>query len=122
MTSPSTDRRYGVNSSMAFKVPALVATTANLTLEDEQTIDGVACVTGDRVLVKDQTDTTENGVYDVDTGEWQRSVDFDGTRDIAQGTLLFVISGATNKGLWYVSTADPEIDSALAFTLALAIA
>ena len=69
MTSPSTDRRYGLNSSMAFKVPAKAATTANITLEDEQTIDGIACDTADRVLVKDQTDTTETGVSVVDTGD-----------------------------------------------------
>jgi len=48
-----------------------VATTANITLANEQTIDGRACVSGDYVLVWKQTDTTENGVWQVrDAGDW----------------------------------------------------
>jgi hypothetical protein len=90
MTSVSTDRRQGVNSSAAVKVPVKAATTANITLSGEQTIDGVACVTDDRVLVKNQTTTANNGIYDVDTGSWTRAVDFDGTYDAKKGTLVYV--------------------------------
>jgi hypothetical protein len=90
MTSVSTDRRQGVNSSAAVKVPVKAATTANITLSGEQTIDGVACVTDDRVLVKNQTTTANNGIYDVDTGSWTRAVDFDGTYDVKKGTLIYV--------------------------------
>lgn len=105
MTSPSTDRLYSSNSSLAFKAPCRAATTANITLSGEQTIDGVAIVTGDRVLVKDQTTGSENGIYFADTSTWSRAPDFDGTRDITQGTLVRVNSGSANASAWFsVST------------------
>lgn len=48
-----------------------VATTANVTLANEQTVDGVALISGDYVLVWKQTDITEHGVYQVrDGGDW----------------------------------------------------
>lgn len=104
MTSPSQDRLFGTNSSMAIKVPCRVATTADITLEGEQTIDGVAVVSGDRVLVKDQSDGTENGIYIADTSEWQRAPDFDGSRDVTAGTLVKVNNGTAGQGFWYVTT------------------
>lgn len=108
MTSVSTDRRQGVNSGAAIKVPCKAATTASITLSGEQTIDGVACVTGDRVLVKDNA-TTVNGIYDVDTGTWSRSLDFDGPYDVKNGTLCYVnTGGSSNGGGWFiVSCTDP---------------
>lgn len=96
MTSPSTDRLYSSNSSLAYKAPCKVATTANITLSGEQTIDGVSVVTGDRVLVKDQTTGSENGIYIADTSTWSRSPDFDGTRDITEGTMVRVNRGTSN--------------------------
>jgi hypothetical protein len=105
MTSVSSDRRHGLNSSAAIKVPVTAATTANIVLTGEQTIDGVACLTGDRVLVKDQTTASENGIYDVDTGTWSRSLDFDGYYDALQGTIVLVNEGTTYAGTcWGVST------------------
>lgn len=98
MTSTSQDRLFGANSSIAIKAPCRVATTANITLSGEQTIDGVAVVTNDRVLVKDQTDGTENGIYIADTSTWQRAPDFDGARDVATGTLVKVTAGTVNGG------------------------
>ena len=104
MTSVTSDRRQGLNSGAAVKVPCDAATTANITLSGEQTIDGVACVTGDRVLVKDQTDSSENGIYVVDTGTWDRARDWDGSYDIVTGTFMYVTAGSANRGYWYVST------------------
>lgn len=104
----STDRRLGVNSSAAIKVTCRAATTANITLSGEQTIDGVACVTDDRVLVKDQTDQTENGIYIVDTSSWERAKDFDGNLDVVQGTLVPVYAGTVNGSTIYrVTTSNP---------------
>lgn len=106
MTSPTTDRKYGLLSGAAIKVPCVAATTANITLNGEQTIDGRACVSGDRVLVKNQTDGTENGIYDCDTGEWTRSTDFNANQDVVTGTLVMVIYGTANANTyWRVSTA-----------------
>lgn len=107
MTSVTTDRRQGVTASAAVKVPCKAATTANITLSGEQTIDGVSCVTDDRVLVKSQTSGVDNGIYVVDTSSWDRSPDWDGSLDVKCGTVTYVTSGSTNTGFWYVTTSDP---------------
>lgn len=117
----SVDRIQGLSGQQAIKTPCRLATTANITLSGEQTIDGVAAVEGDRVLVKDQTDTTQNGVYDVSTGSWTRSLDFDGPNDIADGTMVLVNSGSTyaDKVFKLNATEPITIDTtALTFTVA----
>lgn len=116
MSSVSTDRRQGLNSSAAIKVPVKVGTTANIVLSGLQTIDGVALASGDRVLVKDQTDTTENGIYAADTGNWTRDLDFDGAYDVVEGTLVTIVSGGTQSStLWRVYTSSPAPGSAMTF-------
>lgn len=108
MASVSTDRRFGVNSGSAIKVPVKAASTANLTLSGEQTVDGVALVTGDRVLVKDQTNGVNNGIYVADTGVWTRTPDLDGTYDAVKGTLVLITDGTVNGGqTWKISTSNP---------------
>lgn len=110
MTSPSTDRRYGVNPGLGIKAPCRVATTANITLNGTQTIDGIAVVADDRVLVKNQTDASENGVYVCDTGDWSRDVDFNGNRDVVKGTIITVNTGTINTNtLWRITTANPIV-------------
>lgn len=104
MTSPSQDRLFGSNSSLAVKAPCRVATTAAITLSGEQTVDGVAVVTGDRVLVKDQASGVDNGIYIADTSSWERSPDFDGTRDAVEGTLVKVNNGTVGQGFYYLAT------------------
>lgn len=108
MSSTLTDQIDGISTSTAVKAPVRVATTANITLSGTQTIDGVAVVANDRVLVKDQTDATENGIYDVKANAWTRSPDFDGNRDVRNGTIVLVNSGTlyTNSA-WQVSASDP---------------
>ena len=61
-----------VAQGLSLKDSVRAGTTANITLSGEQTIDGVALVGGDRVLVKDQTDKTKNGIYVVASGAWSR--------------------------------------------------
>jgi hypothetical protein len=102
------DRTAGLVGHTGIKAPVRAATTANITLSGEQTIDGVACVTDDRVLVKDQTTASENGVWVVDTGAWSRAKDFNGTYDIVNGTMIRVNEGSVNAdALFIVDTADP---------------
>lgn len=117
MTSPSTDRRYSLNSGVALKTPCIAATTAAILLNGTQTIDAIAIVSGDRVLVKDQASGIDNGIYIADTGDWTRDVDFDGTRDCVQGTLVAVLTGTANGGkIFSLTTVDPIIGtSTLAF-------
>jgi hypothetical protein len=94
------------------------ATTGNITLEVLQSIDGVNLATGDRVLVKDQTDNTKNGIYLAKSGVWQRALDFDAPSEV-QGAFVFVEQGTQNvgKGFVQVSTAPVGIgEGPLIFT------
>jgi phage-related tail fiber protein len=119
MASTITDRA-GSSGNLAMKAPVKVATTANITLSGEQTIDTVAIVAEDRVLVKDQTTTSQNGIYICKASTWERAPDCDATGDLAEGTLVFVIRGTTNiRKLFRVSSADSSIvigTDAIAFT------
>ena len=95
------DRRRGLSSGVAFKPPCRLATTANITLSGLQTVDGVVTVANDRVLVKDQTDENDNGIYAADTGPWVRTPDLNSTRDFVDGTLVLVTAGTVNAGVIY---------------------
>jgi hypothetical protein len=122
MTSTLLDRFRGVNSGLAIKAPVRAATTGNITLSGLQTIDGVSCVSGDRVLVKNQTSSVDNGIYVVDTGTWTRDVDMNGNRDIVQGSLVYVTSGSTQgTTVWQVTSGNPITigSSAITYTRGL---
>lgn len=118
MASTYLDRLEGIETSVAVKAPVRVATTANIVLSGEQTVDGVALVGGDRVLVKDQASAIDNGIWNVSTGSWSRAEDFNGVRDAVQGTRVYVVSGAAGGNTeWSVTTDDPQIGAAdVAFT------
>lgn len=110
MPSTITDRLNGLTTSVAVKAPCRVATTAAITLSGEQTIDGVAVVAGDRVLVKDQASAVGNGIYVAATSSWTRATDFDGTLDAVGGTQIHVISGTANANTyWRVDGIDTSV-------------
>jgi hypothetical protein len=116
MTASYSSRLTGIETSVALKAPVKAATTANITLSGPQTVDGVALVIGDRVLVKDQTIASENGVYVVGSTTWSRATDFDSSVEIVHGTIVYVQGGTTNAiTMWVVTTAAPAIGSAMAF-------
>lgn len=83
------------------------ATTVNITISGTQTIDGVELVAGDRVLVKNQTTGSQNGIYVVAAGAWARASD--GTNgNLNSGAFVFVEEGSTlDDSGWVLSTANP---------------
>ena len=85
------------------------ATTANITLSGVQTIDGVALVAGDRILVKDQTAAQDNGIYIVGTGAWQRAPDANTSGEISSGMYTFVEEGVEGASNGYVLTTPNPI-------------
>lgn len=97
-----------------------VATTANITLSGTQTVDGVALLAGDRVLVKNQTTASENGIYDVVSGgAWTRSTDANTSAKVTAGMFVFVEEGTSNADSGWVLTTDSPITlgtTSLAFT------
>ena len=97
-------------SGLDVKSSVRVATTASITLSGTQTIDGIVLVAGDRVLVKDQSIASENGIYDVAAGAWARSSDADNTpsNEVSSGMFTFVEEGSANADAGFVlQTADP---------------
>ena len=72
-----------------------VATTANIALAGLQTIDGVALVAGDRVLVKNQNVAKDNGIYLAAAAVWNRSPDADTNAEVTSALLTSVEQGAT---------------------------
>lgn len=101
----------GVAAGLSFKNSVRAATVANITLEDEQTIDDVVLVEGDRVLVKDQSDAEDNGIYIVvDSGPWTRSADAATSSELKAGTFVFVEEGTTFADTsWIVVTDNPIV-------------
>ena len=81
--------RLGTAPEEAVKAPCVVATTDNITLSGEQTLESVSVVAGDRVLVAAQTDSTENGIYDAAAGAWTRATDWNDAEDVVSGQLVF---------------------------------
>lgn len=115
------DRLNGLTGNTAMKVPVRTATTAAITLAGEQIVDGVACVAGDRVLVKDQANAVNNGIYDVDTGAWSRSRDCDGAGDLVTGSLVRVVSGTTTgDNYWECTAVNPITAGTTALTFSIA--
>lgn len=86
----------------AFKKSARVATTANITLSAPQTIDGVAVVANNRVLVKNQTTASQNGIYIVQAAAWTRANDADSSADMG-GAVVNIDEGTQGGQLWTTS-------------------
>lgn len=113
MVSATTDRRLGLAGNTAYKVPATVVATANITQSGEQTIDGIAVLAinaagvPDRVLCVGMTDTTKNGLWDVKTSAWTRSIDSNGNYDLTQGTQVLITRGTYAFQIWVLTTLDP---------------
>lgn len=101
-----------------------VATTANGTLSSAfangQTVDGISLATGDRILLKDQSTGSENGIYTVNaSGAPTRATDFDENSEVTGGTFFFVEEGTTNADNGFVMTNDGAVTvgtTALVFT------
>ena len=79
------------------------ATTANITLSGAQTIDGVAIIAGDRVLVKDQSTAANNGIYVAAASTWSRAADADTWNELV-GAFTFVEEGTVNDNSGWVCT------------------
>lgn len=90
---------------LAPKAPCFVATTGNITLSGEQTIDGQMTSTS-RVLVLAQTLPEENGIYVSAAGAWSRATDADTWAELVQAYTL-VQDGSTYAGAGFLCTASP---------------
>src|SRR5471030_2138210 len=86
-----------------------VATTANITLVGPQTIDGVAVVAGDRVLVKNQTAAKDNGIYVAAVAAWVWAIDADISAEVTSALAVSVEQGATQADTRWQLVTDGAI-------------
>lgn len=92
-----------------FKDAVRVASTANVaTLSGLLTIDGVTVVAGDRVLLKNQTTGSQNGIYSAASGTWTRATDADSSAKVTSGMSVMVEEGTANGDTqWTLTTNNP---------------
>lgn len=102
----------------AFKQPVRAATTANITLSGNVVMDGITTSAGDRILVKNQSSASENGIYVASASAWTRATDFDTSgADVANGVIVAVQFGSTNTGtLWQLTSNGGSIGNSFVFT------
>lgn len=97
------------DNGLDIKASVRVATTGPITLSGTQTIDGVAVIAGDRVLVKDQTTASQNGIYAVAAGSWSRATDADSDAEVTAGLFTFVEEGTANADSGWVLTTNAPV-------------
>jgi len=118
--SPSTN--FAITDVLEYKAPVRVASTANITIASAlingSTIDGVTVATGDRVLLKDQSTGSQNGIYVVvASGAASRSGDADTSAKVLSGTTMFVSEGTANGGgVFTLTTPNPIVLGTTALT------
>ncbi|RBL65550.1 phage tail protein, partial [Pseudomonas sp. MWU13-2625] len=98
-------------AKLDFKHSALVATTANIALSGIQTIDGVLLPADARVLVKNQAQAKDNGLYVVSTtGVWIRAQDADTSLEVTPGLFVSIEKGTVNgDSVWQLVTDGPIV-------------
>lgn len=104
-----------VSQGLDVKQSARAASTGNVnlaTLDAGQSLDGVTLAEGDRVLIKDQTTASENGIYiiNADGQAATRSTDMAATTEAA-GVFLFVEEGSVNADNGFVCTTNDDADT-----------
>jgi hypothetical protein len=105
--------RQGLDVKQSVRVATTAPINLATDLEAGSTIDGVTLVAGNRVLVKDQSTATENGIYvAVASGAASRSSDANGTADTGElkpGTFTFVEEGSTHSDKGFVVSTNGTI-------------
>jgi len=97
-------------SGLDVKASVRAATTGNITLSGTQTIDDVALVAGNRVLVKNQSIAADNGIYVVASGSWSRSDDANSDAEVTPGMFTFVEEGTANADSGWVLTNNATVN------------
>ena len=95
-----------VAQGLDIKDAVKVTTTANITLSGTQIIDGIAVIADDRVLVKNQSVGSENGIYLVKAGSWVRASDLDTGLSVSSGIFTFIEKGSVYGSSGWVLTTN----------------
>jgi hypothetical protein len=93
-------------AGLSWKAPVTVASMSNIaTLSGLLTVDTVTLVAGETVLVKNQTNAADNGIYVAAAGAWTRSIGADVWEEFI-GAIVFVVEGSQSGSAWFC-TAQP---------------
>ena len=103
--SDASDATIAAAAGIKWKNSVKCATTANITLSGVQTIDGISATAESRVLVMDQTDAEDNGIYTAAAGAWSRSSDLDAGPAFPSAAVM-VESGSANADKAFICTTD----------------
>jgi hypothetical protein len=87
-------------AGISWKQPVACATLTNITLSGLQTIDSYTTLSGDRVIVKNQTTTANNGIYIASSGSWTRSSDANTWNELVSA-IAFVEYGSQAGSAWF---------------------
>jgi hypothetical protein len=98
----------GFDWKQSVRATTTAAGTLSSAYANGSVIDGVTLVTGDRILLKNQTNGAENGIYTVNaTGAPTRATDADASADVTAGLTVFISEGTTNgNSSWSLTTDD----------------
>jgi len=98
-------RAAGLDPKESVRVATTTSVDLTTDLTNGNTIDGVTLATGDRVLVKNQSTASDNGIYTVvSSGTASRATDFDEPEEVTSGVFFFVEEGTTNGDAGFVLT------------------
>lgn len=104
ITETARDQAVAASNGMKYR-SVRAATTGNITLSGTQTIDTVAVIAGDRVLVRAQTAPAENGLYVVAAGAWTRASDADTWNELVS-SLVVVEEGTSFVDYTFLCTSN----------------
>jgi hypothetical protein len=100
----------GLDPKASVRAATIAPGTLATDFENGDTIDGVALVTGDRILIKDQVAGATNGIYTVNaSGAPTRATDADASAEVTTGLHTFVEEGGTNGDTGWVLTTNGPI-------------
>ena len=101
-----------LSAGLSWKDAVRVATTANGTIgtafANGQTVDGVYLATGNRILIKNQSTGTENGIYVVTAGAPTRATDADAVGEL-DGAFVVSMEGTANADKAWICSTNPPI-------------
>jgi hypothetical protein len=100
----------GFDWKQSVRVASTAAGTLSTAFANGSVVDGVTLVNGDRILIKNQTNGAENGIYTVNaTGAPTRATDADASADVTAGLTVFISEGTSQGNSSWTLTTDDAI-------------
>lgn len=108
LVTATTDSNFNLGQ-MKSVVKVRVATIEDIALSGFPTIDGVTLIADDKVLVKEQSNPSKNGIYVVSSGNWERSIEANESAELNSDLFILVEAGITySNTTWKLATQNSE--------------